>query len=127
MLMETPVAVPDELQMKLDALEKEFSIQFAREQREAVQTCLSSRLSIITGGPGTGKTLIQKAVLTLFKRMHEKSNIVCCAPTGRAARRMEESTGYPATTIHTALQLFSDEDEEGSEIPTLEAELVVVE
>lgn len=126
MLMETPVELPTDLDEKLDALEDEFQIQFAKQQREAIKTCLSSRLSIITGGPGTGKTLIQKAVLTLFKRMHKDPKMVCCAPTGRAARRMEESTSYPATTIHKALQLVSDDEENGSEIATLEAELVVV-
>ena len=54
------------------------------------------------------------------------SEIVCCAPTGRAARRMEQSTGHPASTVHKALGLLADEDGEYSESETLDADLILV-
>ncbi|MCL2301378.1 MAG: ATP-dependent RecD-like DNA helicase [Firmicutes bacterium] len=98
----------------------------APEQRQAVQTCLRSPLSIITGGPGTGKTLVQRFLLNIYRREHPNAKIVCCAPTGRAARRMEQTTGQPASTIHKALGLLAGEDGTFNEPKPLQADLVLV-
>jgi exodeoxyribonuclease V alpha subunit len=106
--------------------EKRLGLELAAEQREAVSTALSSRLSVITGGPGTGKTLIQRVLLNIYRRRKAGAKIVCCAPTGRAARRMEQSTGVPATTIHKALGLLAGEDGDYCEPQMLDADLVVV-
>jgi exodeoxyribonuclease V alpha subunit len=73
----------------------------APEQAEAVRAAFASRLSIVTGGPGTGKTATIRLICAAAKA--QKRSIALVAPTGRAARRMEESTGADATTIHSAL------------------------
>lgn len=110
----------------LEQIETKLKLSLNTEQRAAVATSLSAALTIITGGPGTGKTLTERALLALYRTRHPLGRIVCCAPTGRAARRMEESTGMPATTIHKALGLLAGEDGTYSEPVTLEADLVLV-
>jgi len=85
-----------------------------------------SSISIITGGPGTGKTLIQRVLLDIYMRQNPNAKIVCCAPTGRAARRMEQCTGHPASTIHKALGLLSGEGGKCNELEKLDADLVLV-
>lgn len=110
----------------LEALEQVYSLSLNAEQREAVIASLSNPITIITGGPGTGKTLIQKMILELYRRKNPCGKIVCCAPTGRAARRMEESTGTPASTIHKALGLLAEEDGGYTEPQLLDADLVLV-
>lgn len=71
---------------------------------------LTNGFSIITGGPGTGKTMIQRAIIDIYRKINASKSICCCAPTGRAARRMEESTRQPASTVHKALGLMAGED-----------------
>ena len=110
----------------IDALERTERISLAPEQRNAVKTCLTSHLSIITGGPGTGKTLVQRFLLKLYENEHPDAKIVCCAPTGRAARRMEQCTGHPASTIHKALGLLAGDDGCWTEPEMLDADLVLV-
>ncbi|MDO4286405.1 MAG: ATP-dependent RecD-like DNA helicase [Eubacteriales bacterium] len=114
------------LDAELDQEEQKLKIRFAPEQREAVKMALTHGLCIITGGPGTGKTMIQKALLDIYHRKHPGDEIICCAPTGRAARRMEQSTGYPASTVHKALGLVADEDDACGGPDMLEADLVLV-
>ncbi len=114
------------LEDELEHEEKLLNITFASEQREAVRTALSNGLSIITGGPGTGKTMIQKAILDIYKRANPQSEICCCAPTGRAARRMAESTGYPASTVHKTLGLLAGDDGYYNEPVELSANLILV-
>lgn len=77
----------------IDETEIKFNVTFAAEQREAIKTALTNGVSIITGGPGTGKTMIQKAIIEIYRKNNSEKDIKCCAPTGRAARRMTESTG----------------------------------
>ena len=101
----------DGIDDELDAIEARETIRLAPEQREAVKMALSHRLSIITGGPGTGKTMIQRAIIEIYRKRHPRCEIVCCAPTGRAARRMEQTTGFPASTVHKALGLKAQEGE----------------
>lgn len=114
------------LDAELDQEEQKLKIRLAPEQREAVKMALTHGLCIITGGPGTGKTMIQKALLDIYHRKHPGDEIICCAPTGRAARRMEQSTGYPASTVHKALGLVADEDDACGGPDMLEADLVLV-
>lgn len=115
-----------DLEAELDREELKLNIRLAPEQRLAIKTALTSGISIITGGSGTGKTMLQKALIGIYRRYHPMSEIVCCAPTGRAARRMEQSTGHPASTVHKALGLLADEDGEYSESETLDADLILV-
>lgn len=94
----------------IDAEEDSLRIKFAPEQREAISMALTNGFSIITGGPGTGKTMIQRAIIDIYRKINASKSICCCAPTGRAARRMEESTRQPASTVHKALGLMAGED-----------------
>ena len=79
--------------------EREFTL--ADKQREAVERSLDSGLTVITGGPGTGKTTVVKAIIALAEQ--EGLNILLCAPTGRAAKRLAETTQRKAKTIHRLL------------------------
>ena len=115
-----------DLDASIDAEEQKLKKEFATEQREAVKMALTQELSIITGGPGTGKTLIQRAILDIYQKNNPKSEICCCAPTGRAARRMEQATGVPASTVHKALGVMADEDGDYDGPEALTADLIVV-
>lgn len=121
-----PKQVIPNLDMILDREETKLNIGMAEEQRLAVKTALTQRLSVITGGPGTGKTLIQHALLDIYIQHNPDKKVCCCAPTGRAARRMEQSTGYPASTIHKALGLYAGDDGTYGEPQSLDADLVLV-
>ncbi len=77
------------------------------EQRSAVEAAFERRLSVVTGGPGTGKTTLVKTIAELAARAER--SLALCAPTGRAARRLEDATGHPATTIHRLLEWLPQE------------------
>ncbi|WP_027136072.1 SF1B family DNA helicase RecD2 [Geminicoccus roseus] len=81
---------------------KYLKLDLAPSQVLAVQTALTSRLMVVTGGPGTGKTTIVRAILAAVER--SGGRVVLAAPTGRAARRMHESTGHDASTLHRLLE-----------------------
>lgn len=117
---------PQNLDADLDLEERYLGVRLAPEQRQAVKTALNSPLSIITGGPGTGKTMIQRAILDIYRKKNPDREICCCAPTGRAARRMEQSTGYPASTVHHTLGLQAGEDGTYAAPGNLDADLIVV-
>lgn len=97
------------LEQYLQEVQKENGVLLSEKQAEAVQMCMENRFSIITGGPGTGKTTVLKSILAVYQRLHPGKEILLAAPTGRAARKMAESTGFPyASTLHAALNLTSD-------------------
>jgi len=105
----TAVDITDELAES----QKRLGIMLSPKQADAVRMCFSGNISIITGGPGTGKTTVLKVILDVYKHVKPKGTVLLAAPTGRAARRMEESTGEPASTLHSALGLITDEDDTG--------------
>ena len=115
-----------DMDAQLDSEELRLNLKFAPEQRDAVKMALTQGLSVITGGPGTGKTLIQRAILDIYRRNNPGKTICCCAPTGRAARRMEQSTGFEASTAHRALGLLAGEDGDYGEPEALDADLILV-
>lgn len=82
-------------------VQKKLSITLAENQAQAIKVALSSKVMVITGGPGTGKTTIINAILQILSRL--KIRIMLAAPTGRAAKRMKEATGFEAKTIHRLL------------------------
>lgn len=82
-------------------------------QKQAVKQCFESGVSIVTGGPGTGKSTIMKAVLYIQNHINSASEVTLLAPTGRAAKRLSEATGGIASTIHSALHIIPD-DENGA-------------
>ena len=79
---------------------EQSNFPLAEKQRKAIQQFFSNRFSIITGGPGTGKSTVLKAILETQFRIKAKSDVLLLAPTGKAARRMAEATGKEAYTIH---------------------------
>ena len=85
----------------IDIAEAENGIEYADKQREAINTALSKGFMVLTGGPGTGKTTTLNAIISLFEQQGLKPLI--CAPTGRAAKRVSDLTGYDAKTIHRLL------------------------
>lgn len=101
------------LDVLIDSAQKHQGITLSKAQSEAVKMCFSSNISIITGGPGTGKSTVLKVVVEVYKALTGKDDILLAAPTGKAAKRMGECTGMPgARTIHSALGLTTDEEEE---------------
>ncbi len=97
------------LDKEIEKIEKEEKITLAEKQRQAVKAALSSGISVITGGPGTGKTTTINFIIKLFENKKEK--IALCAPTGRAAKRMTELTKKEAKTIHRLLEVGYAEDD----------------
>lgn len=87
----------------IEKLEASFGIQYESLQKEAIYVALTSGAMILTGGPGTGKTTVVKALISMFDSLGMKS--VLAAPTGRAAKRMSEATSHEAKTIHRMLEM----------------------
>lgn len=90
----------------IDIEEKTKIITYADKQREAISLALSKGFLILTGGPGTGKTTTLKAIISLYEQRGMK--VMITAPTGRAAKRIADLTGYPAKTIHRLLEVMYD-------------------
>ncbi len=96
----------------LDTVKSELGITLSEMQEVAVTKAFQHNLSVITGSPGTGKTTVLKTILAVYSRLHPNHVILQIAPTGRASRRMAESTGFKdAKTMHNALGIISEEDE----------------
>lgn len=114
----------------IDALEASQKIHFAPQQRQAVISAMNNGVLVITGGPGTGKTTIIKAIIKLFEG--EGCDVSLAAPTGRAAKRMEEATGHSAQTIHRLLGIsYVNEDSrqqhfEKNEDNPLETDVIII-
>ncbi len=83
-------------------IEAKTGFALAESQKQAVQLALSSKVLVITGGPGTGKTTIVNSILQILRA--KDVEMLLCAPTGRAAKRMTEATGIEAKTIHRLLE-----------------------
>ena len=97
-----------DIESEISLFEQTSHIEMHEHQKEAVRIAVNNGVSIITGGPGTGKTTIVKCMLKIFKSMGKKVKLM--APTGRAAKRLSESTGEEASTIHRALEMTGGED-----------------
>jgi len=102
-LKESPSNIrPIHPEKAIDWVQKKLNIELAQKQKEAVLLAATSKVLIITGGPGTGKTTIITAILRIFQQL--KLRILLSAPTGRAAKRMNEATSWEAKTIHRLLE-----------------------
>lgn len=127
-----------EFLLSLGNLEERLGVQYAPTQKEAIQTALMSPLLILTGGPGTGKTTVIKGIVELYADLHgcsldpndykkeEPFPFLLAAPTGRAAKRMMESTGLPAVTIHRLLGWNGSEGFDHDEENPLEGKILIV-
>ena len=109
---------------EIDKFQKRNKITFSSRQREAIAAAAQEGVLVITGGPGTGKTTIINCIISLLS---QEGEVVLCAPTGRAAKRMTEATGVEAKTIHRLLEYGGDEGQfaRNQENP-IEADVVIV-
>ncbi|MCL2619515.1 MAG: AAA family ATPase [Defluviitaleaceae bacterium] len=129
------VAIKGDIDKIISQAEKDCGIILADKQREAVKMSVTNNISIITGGPGTGKTAVVKVIYAVFKKIFGgninenvnsndfDSRVVFAAPTGRAARRLAESVGADAATLHSTLGLREDSEEANN---LIDANLLVV-
>jgi exodeoxyribonuclease V alpha subunit len=127
-----------EFLLALGRLEERIGVEYAPSQKEAIQTALMSPMLILTGGPGTGKTTVIKGIVELYADLHgcslnpkeykkeEAFPFILTAPTGRAAKRMTESTGLPAITIHRLLGWNGTEGFDKNEDNPLEGKILIV-
>jgi exodeoxyribonuclease V alpha subunit len=96
-------AAAPELAVNFETVFEKLALELTAEQKQAVLAAVKNRLTIITGGPGTGKTTIIRAIIEILKA--NRKSIMIAAPTGRAAKRIEESSFYQASTIHRLLKI----------------------
>lgn len=122
-----------DIDIKIERLENFFDIKYNNEQKKAIKQALIKNFSIITGGPGTGKTTIIKGITQGYKMISGysfdklKERMILLAPTGRAAKRMSEACLYPASTIHRYLRWNKETLEFGyNETNKCKAEFVIV-
>src|SRR5699024_2836650 len=126
----------EDLKEGLNKLEESNDIKYGDSQREAIIKAIQRPIFIITAGPRTAKTTVRTALIPLYAQMHDLSldihaykddafPILMAAPTGRAAKRMSETTGFPASTIHRLLGLTADSEEMDAEM-TLEGSLLII-
>jgi len=102
-LRSAPITLPPiDFDKALAWVQQKTGVELADAQRMAVQTALTSKISVITGGPGVGKTTIVNSIVKILQA--KKGKVLLAAPTGRAAKRMSEATGAPAQTIHRLLR-----------------------
>lgn len=97
------------IEKELKLVEEHTDILLSEKQKEAIRAINDNNVTIITGGPGTGKTTIIKSIIEIYKQ--KKYKIVLCAPTGRAAKRMTETTGEEASTLHRLLEIGKVDEE----------------
>ena len=116
-----------DIERELDEVQGTTHMVLAKQQKEAVRRVFANSLSIITGGPGTGKTTVERIILKVFEKKERKKTALLCAPTGRASHNMVISTGYPAMTIHKALYITGEEEEINLDLTEeLEEDLIIV-
>ena len=97
------------IEKELKQIEEKTDILLSEKQKEAIKAINDNNVVIITGGPGTGKTTIIKSIIEIYKQ--KKYKIVLCAPTGRATKRMTETTGEEASTLHRLLEIGKVDEE----------------
>lgn len=126
LLLSDPVPQIRNLNQEIQQTEAKIGLTLAPSQRAAVKLCLENRCTIMTGGPGVGKTATLRAILDIYHRLYPKHELLLAAPTGKASRRMTEQTGLPAFTLHSAMGIASEEDLEETCPDFLSADFIPV-
>jgi len=108
----------------IDRVQRSTGIQYDEIQKDAIRTAASSKVMILTGGPGTGKTTTVKGIITIFEESGKK--ILLAAPTGRAAKRLSETSGMEAKTIHRLLEAKPPEGYKRNDENKLEGGVLIV-
>ncbi|KGR83474.1 ATP-dependent RecD-like DNA helicase [Lysinibacillus odysseyi] len=129
----------DEIRKAIGEVEERYDVTYAPTQAQAIETALNSAVMILTGGPGTGKTTVIKGLVEVYAELHglsldpkyyaqkeEPFPIVLAAPTGRAAKRLAESTELPAMTIHRLLGFTGQEDKDEETGREITGKLVII-
>ncbi|SFF93092.1 ATP-dependent RecD-like DNA helicase [Streptococcus equinus] len=133
-ILDTPLSKQfsdEELEEEIADVEENFGISYDQVQKDAIKNALQSKVFILTGGPGTGKTTVINGLIETYAALHridlEKKDIpiILAAPTGRAARRMNELTGLPSATIHRHLGLNGDNDYQAMD-DYLDCDLIII-
>ncbi len=119
----------DEIKAQSDLSQRDNNIELTDTQSSAVKETVKNGVTVITGGPGTGKTTIIKTIIDVFERLNKK--VLLCAPTGRAAKKITESSGREAKTIHRMLEYAYGESDSNlsfnkNEDSPLDADAVIV-
>lgn len=94
----------DQLNEHLKEIQEKLNINYDPKQMDALNHFFNEDFMILTGGPGTGKTTVVRGMVSIFKKLYPLATIACCAPTGRAAKRLAELTEVDSNTIHSLLQ-----------------------
>ena len=127
----------DEIDEAIEEVVKISGINYDESQRQALKTSIQSPISVITGGPGTGKTTLIKGIILLHSILHDydleqatkkvdENPVLLAAPTGRAAKRMQETTGLPASTIHRLIGFNRDSQVDEFYAAELDGSLLIV-
>ena len=117
--------LPDGKQdLDIDQLQQKVGITYDEVQIEAIHTAMRSKVMVLTGGPGTGKTTTTQGIIAAMELVGR--NVVLAAPTGRAAKRMSEATGHPASTIHRLLEFSPSEGCKRNQDNPLEGDILLV-
>ena len=108
--------------------EKKLNISYSSKQKETFKFLLSSGFKILTGGPGTGKTTVLKGLIDIYKRCFPNNTITLCAPTGRAAQKLKETTEHTALTIHRLLNIkpYKVNDTDYTDVTPLKKGLIII-
>ncbi|QDW84421.1 ATP-dependent RecD-like DNA helicase [Staphylococcus pasteuri] len=126
-----------DLQLHIGDIETNNEVSYAASQKDALQTAINSKIMLLTGGPGTGKTTVIKGIVELYAEVHGISldyddyqeddyPVVLAAPTGRASKRLQESTGLEAMTIHRLIGWNQDTQPEDILDNEINARLIII-
>ncbi|HOV80374.1 MAG TPA: ATP-dependent RecD-like DNA helicase [Bacillota bacterium] len=114
------IELKDDLDPVIELAERVAGVEYAARQKEAIRIVLESPLSVITGGPGTGKSTVTNGILIAYQKLYPDRPIYLASPTGRAAKRMTEVTGMEAKTIHRLLEYHPEAGFRINELEPLE-------